>query len=74
MANTTPLLDHYAVLNMTRPASPETLFLAFQFEMLSLGALPVEDVAARFDQVSTEHPSLHSDSSKVEVEAGFDWV
>jgi hypothetical protein len=53
MANTTPLLDHYAILNMTRPASPETLFLAFQFEMLSLGALPVEDVAARFDQAST---------------------
>jgi hypothetical protein len=71
MANTTPPLDHYAILNITRPASPETLFLAFQFEMLSLGALPVKDVAARFDKASTEHPSLHSDSSKMEVEAVF---
>jgi hypothetical protein len=73
MANTTPLLDYYAILNITRPAPPETLFLAFQFEMLSLGALPIEDVAARFDQASTIFSpfQLFEDGGGGSI---FDWV
>jgi hypothetical protein len=55
MANNTPLPlpDLYATLHITRPTSPEDLFLAFQSEMLSLTALPAEEVLERFDQVST---------------------
>jgi hypothetical protein len=52
MAQNTPLQDHYATLHITRPATPEALFLAFQTEMLALSNLPAEEVAERFDQVS----------------------
>jgi hypothetical protein len=52
MAQNQPLQDHYATLNISRPTTPEVLFLAFRIEMLALSTLPNEKFGERFDQVS----------------------